>query len=91
MPVEFFFEGAPSASERPRAAAGFREAADTYQSSEFLATNEGVQLNKAFVRITDAKVRRRVVDLVRSLAQKRPIATATDFEQRELEQPGDLA
>jgi hypothetical protein len=36
--------------------------------ADFLATNEGVQLNKAFVRIRDPKLRRRVVDLVTAIA-----------------------
>ena len=35
---------------------------------EFLSSPEGLQLNKAFSRIPDAKVRRRIVELVRSLA-----------------------
>jgi hypothetical protein len=36
--------------------------------SDFLNSREGLELNRAFVRITDAKVRRSIVDLVRSLA-----------------------
>jgi len=35
---------------------------------DFLATSEGVQLNKAFVRIRDARLRRKVVELVREIA-----------------------
>ncbi len=35
---------------------------------EFLNSRDGLELNKAFVRIADAKVRRSIVDLVRSLA-----------------------
>jgi hypothetical protein len=34
----------------------------------FLATTEGFQLNRAFLKIRDPKVRRRIVDLVISLA-----------------------
>ena len=36
--------------------------------ADFLATNEGVQLNKAFVRIKDPKLRRKVVELVSAMA-----------------------
>ena len=36
---------------------------------DFLSTTEGLVLNKNFVRIRDAKIRRRVVELVTSLAQ----------------------
>ncbi len=35
---------------------------------EFLASGEGLQLSLAFMRIKDVKVRRRILDLVRSLA-----------------------
>ena len=35
---------------------------------ETMTTTEGLQLNKSFVRIGDAKVRRKIVDLVSALA-----------------------
>ena len=37
-------------------------------TSDFLATSDGLALTKAFVRITDAKLRRRIVDLVEQIA-----------------------
>ncbi len=61
----FFFEGAPA----QQASAG--DLAENSQQSfvvDFLATSEGVHLNRAFLRIRDPKVRRRIVDLVVSLA-----------------------
>jgi Txe/YoeB family toxin of Txe-Axe toxin-antitoxin module len=36
---------------------------------EFCSSTEGLQLNRAFVKITDTKVRRRILDLVKSLSQ----------------------
>ena len=36
--------------------------------SDFLATSDGLALTKAFVRIADAKLRRRIVDLVEQIA-----------------------
>ena len=36
--------------------------------ADFLNSSEGIQLNRAFVKITDPKVRRRVLDLVKALA-----------------------
>jgi hypothetical protein len=36
--------------------------------SEFMATSEGVQLTRAFVRISDPQVRRRLVELVETIA-----------------------
>jgi hypothetical protein len=35
---------------------------------DFLATSEGIELNRAFAQIKDPKVRRRVIELVRSIA-----------------------
>jgi transcriptional regulator with XRE-family HTH domain len=65
VPVEFFFEGAPAGEA---VAAGFAEAPQPSFVSEFMATSEGVQLTRAFVRIPDAQVRRRLIDLVETLA-----------------------
>jgi transcriptional regulator with XRE-family HTH domain len=65
VPPSFFFDGAPS-GHAP--AAGFAEPeADSY-AVDFLATSEGLQLNRAFALIRDPKVRRRILDLVASLA-----------------------
>jgi len=67
VPVEYFFEGAPQTIER-MASSGFEDNGSTAYVADFLATNEGIQLNKAFVRISDPKLRRRVVDLVTAIA-----------------------
>ena len=65
VPVSFFFEDAPGEA----APIGMQENAATYVVN-FLSSSEGLQLNRAFVRIADPKVRRRVIDLVRSLAEE---------------------
>jgi transcriptional regulator with XRE-family HTH domain len=66
VPVSFFFEGAPSQrTDRPE---GFAEAPSPAYVSDFLATSDGLALTKAFVRIKDAKLRRRIVDLVEQIA-----------------------
>ena len=68
--VQFFYEDAPSNHGGITAAPGFAErATDTYVV-DFLNTREGLELNRAFLRLTDAKVRRSIVDLVRSLAKE---------------------
>jgi hypothetical protein len=36
--------------------------------SDFLATSDGLALTKAFMRIKDSKLRRRIVDLVEQIA-----------------------
>jgi transcriptional regulator with XRE-family HTH domain len=64
VPVSFFFEDAPGT---PNDAAGLAEHSRDYVV-DFLSSSEGVQLNKAFVRIKDAKLRRRIIDLVRAAA-----------------------
>lgn len=68
VPVEFFFEGAPAGD----AVAGFGEMPQPSFVSDFMATSEGVQLTKAFVRIADPQVRRRIIDLVEAIATGDP-------------------
>lgn len=65
VPVSYFFEDAPGTSPTPRGA--LEENSSDYVV-DFLSTAEGLQLNRAFVKIADPKVRKRVIDLVRSLA-----------------------
>jgi transcriptional regulator with XRE-family HTH domain len=67
VPVEFFFRDAPQfdANEPSVNSSG---AADSNFVADFLSSNEGVELNQAFVRIKDRKLRRRIVELVRAAA-----------------------
>ena len=65
VPVPFFFEGAPALSALPKRTAA---APSTAYVSEFLATSDGLALIKAFTKIRDAKLRRRIVDLVEQIA-----------------------
>jgi transcriptional regulator with XRE-family HTH domain len=64
VPVAFFFEGAPHGAAH---SAGIGEAPSPAYVSDFLASSEGLALTKAFMRIKDPKVRRRVVDLVEAI------------------------
>ena len=66
VPVSFFFEDAPPTPNM--GAPGIEEPSSTNYVVDFLSSSEGIQLNKAFVRIKDAQQRRRVIDLVRSMA-----------------------
>ena len=65
VPVAFFFEDLPG--HQP-AGGGFAEDSATAFALEFCTSAEGLQLNRAFVKIADLKVRRRIIDLVKSLA-----------------------
>jgi transcriptional regulator with XRE-family HTH domain len=67
VPVAFFFEGAPSVPGAGRHD-GMGEAPSPAYVSDFLATSDGLALTKAFTRIGDSKLRRRIVDLVEQIA-----------------------
>src|SRR3981081_2912612 len=64
VPVAFFFEGAPTLHPQPD---GMREAPSPAYVSDFLATSEGLALIKAFTRVKEAKLRRRIVNLVEQI------------------------
>jgi transcriptional regulator with XRE-family HTH domain len=66
VPVAFFFEGAPDTPGNR--ALGLMDAPSPAYVSDFLATSDGLALTKAFMRIADAKLRRRIVDLVEQIA-----------------------
>lgn len=65
MPVARFFEGLTGG----RAAAGVAEHKEAY-AGDVLATPEGAQLIALFASIDSPRVRRRVVELVRALAEE---------------------
>lgn len=66
VPVAYFFEDAPGSTPT----SGFAEDNQTDYVVDFLSSSEGLSLNRAFARIQDPKVRRRIIDLVRSLADE---------------------
>ena len=65
VPVSFFFEGAPAPAGT---AAGPGDAPSSAYVTDFLATTDGLALVKAFMRIPNPKLRRRIVDLVEEMA-----------------------
>ena len=66
VPVQFFFEEAPQLDGNT--AMGLAEPESETFILEFLNSREGLELNRAFVKIGDSKVRKSVVDLVRALS-----------------------
>jgi transcriptional regulator with XRE-family HTH domain len=64
VPVAFFFEGMPSVPGAPQATGAPSPAYVT----DFFATSDGLRLTKAFMRIENARLRRRIVDLVQEIA-----------------------
>ncbi|NRQ18895.1 hypothetical protein BHMPCIPO_06162 [Ensifer sesbaniae] len=66
VPVAWFFEEGPvssSTSQGPEAGVG-------REITQFLNSVEGLSLNRAFVKIQDDKIRRKVVDVVKALARE---------------------
>lgn len=74
VPVAYFFEDAPGGAER----GGLQEGSGSDHIADFLSSSDGLQLNRAFVRITDPKVRRRIIDLVRTLADAAEVEKTDD-------------
>jgi transcriptional regulator with XRE-family HTH domain len=68
--VQFFYEEAPAAETHAVIPDGFAEKPEGNSIVEFLRSRDGLELNRAFVRISDIKARRAIVDLVRSLANE---------------------
>jgi transcriptional regulator with XRE-family HTH domain len=64
VPVSYFFEGAPLEG----GAAGFAESEQSSYVADILSSPEGITLAKAFMRITDPRVRRKIVELVTMMA-----------------------
>jgi transcriptional regulator with XRE-family HTH domain len=87
VPPSFFFDGAPM-QDGPAVENGAAQLAVAEPSSstfviDFIASAEGLHLNKAFARIHDPKVRKRIIDLVASLADDEPPPAAADHSDGE--------
>ena len=65
VPVSFFFEDIAGESH---AESGFAETQSERYVVDFISSAEGLQLNKAFLRISDPRVRRKVVELVQAVS-----------------------
>ncbi len=81
VPVAFFFDGAPvptpiAGETSTHGFSGFNEPSSSYMV-DYAPTAEGVELNRAFSKIQDPKVRKRILDLVRSLADDAPDETTS--------------
>jgi len=61
VPIDFFYDGVAAPTEG---------AAESAPVMEFVSSGEGLQLSLAFMKIKDPKVRKRVLDLVKSLANE---------------------
>jgi transcriptional regulator with XRE-family HTH domain len=66
VPVSYFFEG----YDDSEATGSFTPSHSEQAVQDFLATPEGIELAEAFPRIKVPRFRRRIVELVRSLADE---------------------
>lgn len=66
VPIHYFYE---SVADQIAQAPGFAES-EAQPVLEFVSSGEGLQLSLAYMRIKDPKVRKRVLDLVKSLADE---------------------
>ncbi len=66
VPVSFFFEDAPG--QQIGGTPGLAEDNSTSYVVDFLNSAEGLQLNRSFVKISDGKVRKKIIDLVKALS-----------------------
>ena len=67
VPVQFFFDGMPPM--QGSVATGMAEPKQEAFLYEFLNTRDGLELNRAFVKVTNADMRKAVIELVRSLGR----------------------
>lgn len=69
VPVQFFYDEAPELSSAPTSPhVGLAEPPGENYVIDFLSTREGLELNKAFAKVSDPNVRRAVVEMVRAIA-----------------------
>ena len=67
VPIDFFYEGVEN---RLAGQPGMAEPESAPPVMAFVSSGEGLQLSLAFMKIKDPKVRKRVLDLVKSLAEE---------------------
>jgi transcriptional regulator with XRE-family HTH domain len=67
VPIDYFYEGVGAQLAGQE---GFAEDGSAPPVMEFVSSGEGLQLSLAFMKIKDSKVRKRVLDLVKSLAEE---------------------
>jgi transcriptional regulator with XRE-family HTH domain len=75
--VQFFYDEAPVADTQRIAINSLPARPDEHSIVEFLRSRDGLELNRAFVRIADLKARRAIVELVRTLANEAQPEAAT--------------
>lgn len=65
VPIAYFYEDL--ADEGAHEASGFADSGAKFMT-EMLTTSDGLEMTRSFLKIQDPKVRKRIVDLVRAIA-----------------------
>lgn len=87
VPVQYFFEELPNQAGAPLNGHGLSEPDREPFVMDFVSSTEGLQLIRSYTKVTDPRVRKRILELVKSLggededaAAHRPVfqALATD-------------
>ena len=65
VPIDYFYEGVSG----QLTGGGFAEGEASPPVMEFVSSGEGLQLSLAFMKIKDPKLRKRVLDLVKQMAE----------------------
>ncbi|MGI9366717.1 MAG: helix-turn-helix domain-containing protein [Rhizobiaceae bacterium] len=69
VPISFFFEDVPGAvGDKNRS--GMAEGDSSTYVVDFLSSAEGIELNRAFVKISNPAIRKKIIDMVRTLAKE---------------------
>lgn len=81
VPISFFYEGmdgvqVPAGNGHGHGHGNGNGSAQPSAVMDFLSSNEGIQLSTAFMGIKDVKVRRKILDLVRSISDDNHSAIA---------------
>lgn len=69
VPVSFFFEDAPG-GDGHKGVSGMAEGDSSTYVVDFLSSAEGIELNRAFVKISNPAIRKKIIDMVRTLARE---------------------
>ena len=68
VPVNYFYEDLPASAGGTINRYGFAESSDSYGADDTLASRETLELVRAYYRMTDPAIRKRVFELVKSMA-----------------------
>jgi len=68
VPISFFYDDIEG--DASRGAVSLGGAGEPSPVVDFMSSAEGIQLSVAFMRVKDVKVRRKILDLVRSLSKE---------------------